>query len=238
MALPRLAIVTGTHRFPESLTKTAERRTIEGPLGSIDVLDRGDVVLANRHGLDDRVPVHLVDHGANMTALTTECQAVIAVGSCGSLHEELQPGAVAVVNDVFAPWSTPTLFDDRHAESMPGFDAEWGNDVVGAWLESGQEPLVGPLTYVQSPGPRFETRAEVRFYATVGDVVGMTLASEMVLAREAGLSYMAVVMVDNMAAGIEADDITMEDFHAAVARHHKQLWSSVLGTVIAMGFQL
>jgi len=28
--------------------------------------------------------------------------------------------------------------------------------------------------YLQSMGPRFETKAEIRFMSTVGDVVGMT----------------------------------------------------------------
>ena len=36
---------------------------------------------------------------------------------------------------------------------------------------------VPPGTYVQTVGPRFETKAEVRFLKQLGDIVGMTGAS-------------------------------------------------------------
>jgi len=232
-----LAIVTGTHRFPPALTDGAKRRTLVGPRGPVEALDRGEVLLLNRHGMDERTPVHLVDHAANMTALAIECDQVLAIGSCGSLRTDLLPGAVLLLNDVFAPWTTDSIFADARAESLPGFDAPWRASVLDAWAATG-EPVIDGGTYVHSPGPRFETPAEVRFYAVVGDVVGMTLGAEMVVAREAGLAYAAVVMVDNMASGLAAEPLTMEQFEAAVARNRDELWTGVSATVGALGFRL
>eukprot|EP00960_Hanusia_phi_P043479 756069-Hanusia_phi.AAC.1 len=40
------------------------------------------------------------------------------------------------------------------------------------------------LSYVQTCGPRFETRSEIQTYATLGHIVGMTCASEWTLAQE------------------------------------------------------
>jgi 5'-methylthioadenosine phosphorylase len=232
-----LAIVTGTHRFPPSLTDGADRRTLVGPRGAIEVMDRGEVLLFNRHGPGERTPVHLVDHAANVTALATECDVVLAIGSCGSLRPDLAPGAVLLLDDVFAPWTTDSIFDDARAESLPGFDGPWRASILDAWAATG-EPIIDGGTYVHSPGPRFETPAEVRFYAVVGDVVGMTLGVEMVVAREAGLAYAAVVMVDNMASGLAAGPLTMEQFEAAVARNRDELWSGISATVGALGFEV
>jgi 5'-methylthioadenosine phosphorylase len=231
----RLAIVTGTHRFPETWTDGATRRTVVSHRGSIEVLDRDEVVLVNRHGLDERTPVHRVDHAANMDALATECDLVLAVGSCGSLRTDLQPGAVVLLDDVFAPWANTSIFDDARAESLPGFHPAWRAEILDAWAATGL-PIIDGGVYVQSPGPRFETRAEVRFYAVVGDVIGMTLASEMVVAREADLAYAAVVMVDNTANGLATEPLTIEEFEDTVAANRDALWAGVGATTAALGY--
>ena len=46
----------------------------------------------------------------------------------------------------------------------------------------------------------------------MADVVGMTLAAETVLAREAGLAYAAVCSVDNLANGIADEALTVEEY--------------------------
>jgi 5'-methylthioadenosine phosphorylase len=56
--------------------------------------------------------------------------------------------------------------------------------------------------YVQTKGPRLETRAEVSMLCNFADVVGMTMASEATLARESGLTYASMCSVDNYANGI------------------------------------
>ncbi|MGC4045993.1 MAG: hypothetical protein QM758_19545 [Armatimonas sp.] len=58
-------------------------------------------------------------------------------------------------------------------------------------------------TYLCLDGPRYETAAEVRLFATWGaDVVGMTAIPEVTLAREAGLHYAGISLVTNLGAGI------------------------------------
>ena len=230
----RLAIVGGTYRLPSDVVDRGERRRVDGPLGPIEVIDDGTVWWFNRHGLDERIPVHRVDHLANMAALATGCDRVLAIGSCGSLRADLGPGTVVAPDDVFAPWSTPTRYGDARAESMAGFDPRWRAHVVGSWRRATSTGLLDGGTYVQSPGPRFETPAEVRFYATVGDVVGMTLAAEMVAAGEFGLSHAAIVMVDNFANGVGGGQLTLDEFEGHVAANGGGLWSDVRATVAAL----
>ena len=58
-------------------------------------------------------------------------------------------------------------------------------------------------------GPRLETPAEVRLIAAHAEVVGMTMASECILAAEAGLRYAAICIVDNHANGVADTELTL-----------------------------
>ena len=57
--------------------------------------------------------------------------------------------------------------------------------------------------YVQTKGPRFETKAEIRYFQTVGDVVGMTGGHEATVCADAGLKYAMMCLVDNLCNGLK-----------------------------------
>ena len=62
--------------------------------------------------------------------------------------------------------------------------------------------------YVSTEGPRFESKAEIKFYASIGgDVVGMTNVPEVVLARELGLHYANINHVVNYCTGVSDEMI-------------------------------
>ena len=77
--------------------------------------------------------------------------------------------------------------------------------MIAAWSEGGQAPRDGGV-YWQARGPRFETPAEIRLMAAHADVVGMTIATECVVAGELGLDYAALCVVDNLANGLGEGD--------------------------------
>eukprot|EP01051_Picozoa_sp_SAG22_P011139 SAG22_NODE_1049_length_5844_cov_2.122520_3_plen_155_part_00 len=60
----------------------------------------------------------------------------------------------------------------------------------------------GDTVYLMAPGPRFETRAEIRSYIPNGSVVGMTCGTEWTLASELMLPYVLVCAVDNSCNGL------------------------------------
>jgi len=65
------------------------------------------------------------------------------------------------------------------------------------------------LTYVCTEGPRFETPAEIRMFATLGaHVVGMTGVPEVVFARELRLCYASLCIVTNLAAGMSSEPVS------------------------------
>jgi 5'-methylthioadenosine phosphorylase len=57
--------------------------------------------------------------------------------------------------------------------------------------------------HLVTEGPRLETAAEIQFYSKVADIVGMTLAPEVILAREKGMCFASLCVVCNMAAGMQ-----------------------------------
>jgi len=61
--------------------------------------------------------------------------------------------------------------------------------------------------YVQTHGPRFETKAEIRVLGQFADIVGMTMANEATLCCEAGIPVAALCTVDNYANGVATQEL-------------------------------
>jgi len=168
----------------------------------------GALVL-QRHGAETYTLPHRIDHAANLRSLAKAgCDRVLAVGSVGSLRAELEVGSLVCPNDFIALQALVTTFEDARGHAMPGFDPGWRAEVLAAWEAGGAGPLRDGGVYWQTNGPRFETPAEIRLIAANADLVGMTLASECVVAGELDLRYAAVCMVDNMANGIGAQPLS------------------------------
>lgn len=75
---------------------------------------------------------------------------------------------------------------------------------AGCWpcIESTKVENEPKLAYLQTTGPRFETRSEIKQYKVMGDIVGMTCASEWTLAAELKMPYVLVCAIDNSANGL------------------------------------
>ena len=167
--------------------------------------EHGAASLQRHGGGDYRLP-HLIDHAANLRSLVERgCDRVLAIGSVGSLQRRArrrQPRLPRRLHRPAArrsrPSTTPAATRCR-ASTPPG-----ASEVLAAWAASGAAPLRDGGVYWQTIGPRFETPAEIRLIAAHADLVGMTIASECIVAGELGLAYAAICVVDNLANGIGA----------------------------------
>lgn len=166
----------------------------------------------DRHGRDGYVLPHRIDHPANMRRLAEAgCDRVLGIGSVGGLQPQLGPGTFVCPHDFVAWAPTPTTRQGRDAHAVHGFSPEWRARVLDEWIERCEPPLVDGGVYCQTIGPRLETEAEVRALARDGDVVGMTLGSECVVASELGLDYAAICVVVNYANGVGEEPLTREE---------------------------
>jgi 5'-methylthioadenosine phosphorylase len=190
----RLAVVLGSN---------ATGPGSERLLAAVD--GHGAEVIQRHRGVDGAyVPPHLLDHAANLRSLLKAgCDRVLAIGSVGSLKKEIEVGALLCPDDFIALHLGITTFEDARGHMTPGFDGEWRARVLdAAAADAGPVALRDGGVYWQTIGPRFETPAEIRLLAAHADLVGMTLASECIVAGELGLAYAAICAVDNMANGI------------------------------------
>lgn len=224
----RLGVIGGTGVRGSGFARDAEPVTIEG----VDLLDAGEFIALQRHGGDRYVRAHEIDHVANVSALRSAgCNRVLGLSSTGSLRPDWPVGTVVCPDDFYAPEVNDSLHDDGRSHTVPGFDAAWRRRVLDAWSACASTELLDGGVYTQTRGPRFETPAEVRALARIGDLVGMTIAAECILAKEAGIAYAAVCVVDNLANGLEPTPLTLDEFHAGVAANRSTLLAD-LDTVL------
>lgn len=199
-----LAIVGGTSLLDCPLPPVAAR-LVPTPFGPASVLEGDDFLILHRHG--NGAPPHRVNHRANLAALAlTGADRVVLIGSTGSLRAEHAPGSLLVPADYATTASVPTIHDRAIVHVCPGF-----SDALSRALAALMPGVHRGGVYVQTPGPRLETRAEVRALAQYADVVGMTCASEATLANELGLDVAALCTVDNYAHGLDARPVSFEE---------------------------
>jgi 5'-methylthioadenosine phosphorylase len=171
--------------------------------------------VVQRHGSDTEfVLPHEIDHAANLKPLVEQgCDRVLAIASVGSLRTDLPVGSLLCPDDFIALHVSDSIFADARAHSAPSFASHWRAELLAAWAEGGEAPVDGGV-YWQTIGPRFETPAEIRMIAAHADVVGMTVASECVIAGELGLEYAAICVVDNLANGLDEGELSVAEMEA------------------------
>ena len=168
------------------------------------------VVFLARHGREHKIPPHRLNHRANLWALKElGATHVIGTSSTGSLKKTIRPGTVVVPHDFLSFWSIPTFHDADVVHATPRLDDDL-REALANGAKAARVPVRSRGVYVQTTGPRLETRAEIAHFATLGDVVGMTMASEATLAAELGLPYASLCSVDNYANGVAATPLSFE----------------------------
>ena len=228
----RLALVGGQGFDALRPWAGASRRELTTERGVVELLDADRHLILARHGIDSYTPAQLVDHARNLVALREAgCRRVLAICSVGSLHVDLPVGSFLCPRDFLALGRIDAAFDDERGHVVPAFDPLWRGRVIEAWGTATEAPIRDGGIYWQSPGPRFETPAEVRLIAKHADVVGMTMGSECVAACQLGLAYAAVCVVDNLANGVAGEPLTREVYEAGAAANRERL-ETVLEAVL------
>lgn len=216
----KLAVIAGSALRASTFAGGGDRVEI----GGIPMLDVDGVLVLQRHGLDAYTPPHAIDHRAHARALHgAGVTRVVSLASVGALRADLPVGTCLLLDDFYAPRVNLAFHDDERMHHVPRFDPDWSSTVADAWCSATTTPLRRGGVYAQTDGPRFETRAEIRALARDADVVGMTVAAECMLCAEAGMTYASIAVVDNLANGVAAEPLTMQEFHAGVASNRARL---------------
>jgi 5'-methylthioadenosine phosphorylase len=217
-----IAIIGGTSVLDTGLFRSWPQKRVETPYGPVALKEQGKVVFLQRHG-EPAVPPHRINHRANIWALKRlGTERIIAINSVGSLKISIRPGAFLIPDDFISIWQIATFFDDTMRFMIPKMDQGLAQELGRNCTKLNIAVRLGG-TYVQTMGPRLETRAEIRMLERFGDVVGMTMASEATLSMEQEIPYVSLCSVDNYCNGIVEVPLTLADIQRNVALNVKRL---------------
>ncbi len=210
-----LAIIGGTGLDQLGNLKITHRQVIRTPYGepsgalTFGTINQHEVMFLARHGYGHTIPPHEVNYRANLWALYEQgAKRVISVASVGGIRADLIPGEIVIPNQIidYTHGRPFTYFDGRerpvtHIDFTHPYTPELRNQILTAAGIAREKCMDGGV-YAATQGPRLETAAEInRIERDGGDMVGMTGMPEASLARELGLSYAAIAVVVNYAAG-------------------------------------
>ena len=226
--MARLAIIGGHSILGAAPAEGFERRDVETAAGPVGLHVRDELVLLQRHGIDDYTTAARLDHARNLAAVAElGCDRILAIASVGGLRPELGVGTFVCPDDFIALHLGLSLSGEHGGERVPGFDPAWRAEVLAAWSELPEPPLRDGGVYWQAIGPRFETPAEIRMIAAHADVIGMTAASECIIAGEMGMPYAVVCVVDNLANGVAGAPLSVAEFEAGKERNRALLTAAI-----------
>mgnify|MGYP001430074397 CR=1 FL=1 len=143
-------------------------------------------------------------------------EALLVTNAAGSLNADVGPGRLMGISDHINllgvnPLTGPN--DDAIGPRFPSLRDAY-DPALREQLRTAAEALGIPYVegvYLATPGPTFETPAEIRAFRTLGaDAVGMSTVPEVILARHAGLRVAAVSAITNLAEGMGGEELSHE----------------------------
>lgn len=136
------------------------------------------------------------------------CESVILLSSVGSINPEIRPGQLALVSDQLLLGGVNPLTGANADSIGPRFPSMIDAYAPGLRLRAKKTAVslglqLGEGVMLHHAGPSFETPAEIRAYRLLGgDLVGMSMAPETIVARHCGLAVLGIGVVSNMGAGL------------------------------------
>ncbi|MFQ5878008.1 MAG: S-methyl-5'-thioadenosine phosphorylase [Acidobacteriota bacterium] len=202
-----IGVIGGSGLYRMAGLEGPREQTVSTPFGDpsdrylLGRLGGRDLVFLSRHGRGHRLSPSEINFRANIYGFKAlGVERLVSISAVGSMREELRPLDV-VVPDQFIDWTRrrPGSFFDGGIVAHVSL-ADPVCPVVSAALVTAAGPAGTRVhrggTYLCIEGPQFSTRAESRLYRSWGiDVIGMTNAQEVRLAREAEICYATLAMV-------------------------------------------
>ncbi|MBW2120815.1 MAG: MTAP family purine nucleoside phosphorylase [Deltaproteobacteria bacterium] len=207
----RLGLIAGSAYRDLLKEEDTEAVRVSTSCGEASLWLTSSMAFLPRHGMENDIPPHRINHQANMLAFKQlGVSRILGVNSTGSLRKTLPPTSLLVPHDYINLWGIKTVYDNEIRHVTPGLDPDLRGLILGAATRAGI-PVVAGGVYIQTSGPRLETRAEIGMLKFFGDVVGMTMGNEATLAKELDLAYASICSVDNFCHGITSTPLREDE---------------------------
>lgn len=206
---------------------------------AIGELEGVTVAFLPRHGAGHTLPPAAINYRANLWAMKElGVTRVLAPTAAGSLQPHVSPGDFVVCDQfVDRTWGRSDTFyatgpsvahmspADPYCPALRELAIGCGRDLGVTMHERG--------TVVVIQGPRFSTRAESRWFSSMGwEVINMTQYPEVVLARELELCYVNISLITDYDAGLDSDSsvrpVSAAEVGEVFARNNDRIRSLLL----------
>lgn len=247
MQRARIAVIGGTGFYQMEGLTDLEEISVETPFGSpsdsirLGTLSDRRIAFLARHGRGHRFSPTEINMRANIYALKTlGVEWVISVSAVGSLREEIRPKDFVIPDQLYdhTKIRKNTFFGDGLVAHV-GMAEPFCGDLRGLLADAAEDTGITVHregAYLCMEGPQFSSKAESNVYRSWGcSVIGMTVAPEAKLAREAEMCYAPIACSTDYDCWHEAHDsvsvdMIIENLFANV-EHAKQVLRSVIPAI-------
>jgi len=202
----KIGIIGGSGLYKMGIIDDTEEIDVNTPFGkpsdkiTLGKISSVEVAFLPRHGKGHAIAPHKVNYRANVFAMK-ECgvEYLVSTAAVGSLKKELKPCDFVIADQLIDRTAKriTTFFEDgivAHVGFADPFCKTLSDLAYKTAKEEGVDVHCG--TYICMEGPQFSTRAESNLYLSWNvDVIGMTLAPEAKLAREAEMCLCGILTV-------------------------------------------
>jgi purine-nucleoside phosphorylase len=207
--------------FPQSTVESHSGRIVAGDLGGVPVI----VMQGRVHYYEGYTPAQVTFPMRVLGALGL--RAVILTNAAGGIQEGYSIGQLVVLSDHinFMGWNPLTGPNEPRFACIPGAGLRFFD-----MTEAYSKPLralareaaaaegidLAEGVYLATPGPSFETPAEIRAFRALGaTLVGMSTVPETIVARHMGIDVLGISCVTNLAAGLGATQLSHQEVFEA-----------------------
>ena len=203
--------------FPQSTVEGHSGRLICGLLGGVPV-----VIMQGRvHFYEGYTPLQVTFPMRVLGALGLH--AVVLTNAAGGIAEGYHVGQFVLLADHInmMGWNPLIGPNEQRFGFRPGtglrfFDMTeaYSKELRALARETAAEEgfELGEGIYLATPGPSFETPAEIRAFRALGaTLVGMSTVPETIVARHMGLEVLGISCVTNLAAGMSSAKLSHEE---------------------------
>ncbi|MGD9581575.1 MAG: S-methyl-5'-thioadenosine phosphorylase [Vampirovibrionia bacterium] len=191
--------------------------TMETPYGppsdviTIATIDGRKVAFLPRHGRTHTIPPHKINYRANLWAMKElGVTRVFCPCAAGSLQTHVKPGEFVICDQIVdrTGGRKDTFYDGpitTHISVADPYCPELREIAVKSAEECGI-PVHPTGTIVIINGPRFSTKAESKWFTSMGwEVINMTQYPEAILARELDMCVVNISLITDFDCGLVGD---------------------------------
>ena len=215
--------------FPQSTVEGHSGRLIAGKIGNAPV-----VIMQGRvHSYEGYTPQQVTFPMRVLGMLGV--RAVVLTNAAGGIQQGYSVGQLVALGDHinqmgWNPLTGPNeeRFARRKGAGLRFFDMTEAYSkrlLMLAKVAAAEEGIVlEEGVYLATPGPSFETPAEIRAFRSLGaTLVGMSTVPETIVARHMGIEVLGISCVTNLAAGLGATQLSHEEVSETGKKVEKRL---------------